>query len=37
MAENSTLISSIDAAESMDIDQIIIIRYRDHKIGDGVG
>ena len=36
MTENSTPISLTDAAESMNIDQIVIIRYRDRKISDGV-
>ncbi len=37
MVKNLTPISLADAAESMDIDQIITTRYRDRKISDGLG
>ena len=37
MTKNLISILLIDAAESINIDQIIIIRYRGRKIGDGTG
>ncbi len=35
MVKNLISISLTDAAESIDIDQIITTRYRDRKIDDG--
>jgi len=37
IVKNSTFILLTDTAESMNINQIITIRYRGRKIGDGAG